>query len=126
MTNLYLENIKPEIAVGGWIARHGLTAEHYQEAFNDYVGNHGMQLVDVSGYGAATTLYAGLWVRPLRRRRGRRATASPPPSTRPRSTSSPPRATARARERLRDAPAGRASLHLPQGRDRSPGWLATA
>lgn len=68
VTNLYLDNIAPEIAIGGWIARHGLTAEQYQEAFNDYVGNHGMQLVDVSGYGAAQPLYAALWVK----------TASPP------------------------------------------------
>jgi hypothetical protein len=68
VTNIYLDNIAPEIPVGGWIARHGLSAEQYQEAFNDYVGNHGMQLMDVSGYGTATTLYAALWVK----------TASPP------------------------------------------------
>lgn len=68
VTNIYLDNIAPEIAVGGWIARHGLTAEQYQEAFNDYVGNHGMQLMDVSGYGTAQPLYAALWVK----------TASPP------------------------------------------------
>ncbi len=63
VTNIYLDNIAPEIAVGGWIARHGLTSQQYQEAFNDYVGNHGMQLMDVSGYGGATTLYAALWVK---------------------------------------------------------------
>ena len=68
VTNIYLDNIAPEIPVGGWIARHGLTAEQYQEAFNDYVGNHGMQLMDVSGYGTAAPLYAALWVK----------TASPP------------------------------------------------
>jgi hypothetical protein len=68
VTNIYLDNITPEIPLGGWIARHGLTAEQYQEAFNDYVGNHGMQLMVVSGYGTATTLYAALWVK----------TASPP------------------------------------------------
>jgi len=68
VTNIYLDHIKPEIPVGGWIARHGLTAQKYQEAFNDYVGNHGMQLVDVSGYGTSTPLYAALWVK----------TASPP------------------------------------------------
>ena len=51
VTNIYLDNIAPEIPIGGWIARHGLTSEQYQEAFNDYVGNHGMQLMDVSGYG---------------------------------------------------------------------------
>ncbi len=68
VTNIYLDNIAPEIPIGGWIARHGLTAAHYQEAFNDYVGNHGMQLMDVSGYAGATTLYAALWVK----------TASPP------------------------------------------------
>jgi hypothetical protein len=63
VTTIYLDNIAPEIAVGGWIARHGLTSEQYQEAFNDYVGNHGMQLMDVSGYGTATPLYAALWVK---------------------------------------------------------------
>jgi hypothetical protein len=63
VTNIYLDNIAPEIAVGGWVARHGLTAEQYQMAFNDYVGNHGMQLMDVSGYGTATQLYAALWVK---------------------------------------------------------------
>ncbi len=63
VTNIYLDNIAPEIPVGGWVARHGLTAEQYQMAFNDYVGNHGMQLMDVSGYGTATPLYAALWVR---------------------------------------------------------------
>ena len=68
VTNLYLNNIAPEFTVGTWIARHNLTSEQYQEAFNDYVGNHGMQLMDVSGYGSATPLYAALWVK----------TASPP------------------------------------------------
>jgi CubicO group peptidase (beta-lactamase class C family) len=63
VTNIYLDNIAPEIPVGGWIARHGLTSEQYQEAFNDYVGNHGMQLMDVSGYGSAAPLYAALWVK---------------------------------------------------------------
>lgn len=68
VTNLYLNNIAPEFTVGTWIARHNLTSQQYQEAFNDYVGNHGMQLMDVSGYGSATPLYAALWVK----------TASPP------------------------------------------------
>ena len=68
VTGIYLDNIAPEIPIGGWIARHNLTAEQYQEAFNDYVGNHGMQLVDVSGYGSTTPLFAALWVK----------TASPP------------------------------------------------
>jgi hypothetical protein len=63
VTNIYLDSIAPEIPVGGWIARHGLTSEQYQEAFNDYVGNHGMQLMDVSGYGSAAPLYAALWVK---------------------------------------------------------------
>jgi hypothetical protein len=63
VTQTYLDNIVPEIAVGGWVARHGLTAQQYQMAFNDYVGNHGMQLVDVSGYGTATPLYAALWLK---------------------------------------------------------------
>jgi CubicO group peptidase (beta-lactamase class C family) len=68
VTNIYLDNITTEIPVGDWIARHGLTAEQFQEAFNDYAGNHGMQLMDVSGYGSAAPLYAALWVK----------TASPP------------------------------------------------
>lgn len=68
VTGIYLNNISPEISIGGWIARHNLTAEQYQEAFNDYVDNHGMQLVDVSGYGTAASLFAALWVK----------TASPP------------------------------------------------
>jgi Bacterial tandem repeat domain 1/Beta-lactamase len=68
VTNIYVDNISPEIPIGGWIARHGLTADQYQQAFNDYVGNHGMQLMDVSGYGTAVPLYAALWVK----------TASPP------------------------------------------------
>jgi len=63
VTGIYLNNISQEIPIGGWIARHNLTAEQYQEAFNDYVGNHGMQLVDVSGYGTDTPLFAGLWVK---------------------------------------------------------------
>jgi CubicO group peptidase (beta-lactamase class C family) len=68
VTNIYVDNIAPEIPTGGWIARHGLTAEKYQEAFNDYVGNHGMQLMDVTGYGTVAPLYAALWIK----------TASPP------------------------------------------------
>ncbi len=64
VTNIYLDNIVPEIPIGGWIARHGLNAGRYQEAFNDYVGNHGMQLMCVSGYGTAAPLYAALWVKP--------------------------------------------------------------
>jgi serine/threonine protein kinase len=48
---------------GGGIARHNLTAEQYQEVFNEYVGNHGMQLVDVSGYGTTATLFVALWVK---------------------------------------------------------------
>lgn len=68
VTKLYVDNVVPEFTTGTWIARHNLTAQQYQEAFNDYVGNHGMQLVDVSGYGNATPLYAALWVK----------TASPP------------------------------------------------
>ncbi|NGZ07849.1 MAG: hypothetical protein CV088_00455 [Nitrospira sp. LK70] len=70
VTDTYVKNIVPEIPVGDWIARHGLTSARYQMAFNEYVGNHGMQLMDVSGYGSNTSLYAGLWVK----------TAAPPPS----------------------------------------------
>jgi hypothetical protein len=63
VTNIYLDNIVPEMPVGSWIARHGLTSEQYQEAFNNYVGNYGMQLMDVSGYGTSVPLYAALWVK---------------------------------------------------------------
>jgi hypothetical protein len=58
----------PPPPIGGWVARHGLPADKYEQAFNDYVGKHGMQLIDVSGYGTAAPLYAALWVK----------TASPP------------------------------------------------
>ena len=68
VTQIYVDSIAPEIAVGGWIARHGLTSEQYQEAFNNYVGVHGMQLMCVSGYGTTAPHYAALWVK----------TASPP------------------------------------------------
>jgi hypothetical protein len=63
VTNIYLDNIAPEFPIGYWVARHGLTSEKYQEAVNDYVGNHGMQLMDVSGYGTSVPLYAALWVK---------------------------------------------------------------
>jgi hypothetical protein len=68
VTQIYVDHIAPEIGVGGWIARHGLTSQHYQEAFNNYAGVHGMQLTCVSGYGSAASHYAALWVK----------TASPP------------------------------------------------
>ena len=63
VTTAYLDSIGPEIAAGGWIGRHGLSSLQYQEAFNDYVGNHGMQLKVVTGYGGTTPLYAALWVK---------------------------------------------------------------
>jgi hypothetical protein len=63
VSTAYLNNIVPEFPIGGWVARHGLTAEQYQMAFNDYVGNHGMQLMDVSGYGGGVSLYTALWVK---------------------------------------------------------------
>ena len=58
VTDIYLDHIVPELPVGAWIGRHGLTAEAYQEAFDDYIGNHGMELSCTSGYGAH---YAALW-----------------------------------------------------------------
>ncbi len=63
VSKIYLQNIGPEIGPGGWIAHHGMTSEVYQETFNDLVGNHGMQLIDVSGYGATGNLFAALWVK---------------------------------------------------------------
>jgi CubicO group peptidase (beta-lactamase class C family) len=63
VTQAYLDHIVPELGVGAWVARHGLTGEQYQETFNDLVLNHGMQLVNVSGYGAAGDRYAALWTK---------------------------------------------------------------
>ncbi|HYZ75922.1 MAG TPA: serine hydrolase [Gaiellaceae bacterium] len=45
----------------GWVARHGLTAAQYQQAFDDYV-KKGYRLELVSGYNVGgTDLYAALW-----------------------------------------------------------------
>jgi hypothetical protein len=63
VTTIYLQNIGPEIAAGGWIAHHDMTAQQFQITFNDLVDNHGMQLVDISGYGPTGNLYAALWVK---------------------------------------------------------------
>lgn len=63
VTNLYTASIGAEVGVGGWIAHHNMTGEQYQETFNNLVINEGMQLVDVSGYGATGNLYAALWVK---------------------------------------------------------------
>ncbi len=63
ITNIYLDRIAAEIPVGGWIARDGLAAEEYQEAFDDDVRNLGMELMDVSGCGSRTHLPAALWVK---------------------------------------------------------------
>ena len=122
VTNIYLDNIAPEIPVGGWIARHGLTAEQYQEAFNDYVGNHGMQLMDVSGYGDAQPLYAALWVKTAsapawQARHG--LTAADYQTTFNQLTAAGLLSCARERLRHRRRPALR--LHLPERRDRSLG-----
>ena len=44
-----------------WQARHGLTADQYQQTFNDLVGQ-GYRLVRVSGYvGRGGPRYAGIW-----------------------------------------------------------------
>ena len=44
-----------------WAARHGLTSEQYQEAF-DQMSAQGFHLVHVSGFKAGSqTLYAGIW-----------------------------------------------------------------
>ncbi|MEX5294668.1 hypothetical protein QYM41_05220 [Kocuria sp. CPCC 205268] len=44
-----------------WVARHGLTARQYQDAFNEYV-DQGYRLVHVSGYGEGDrTRYAAIW-----------------------------------------------------------------
>ena len=63
VTNIYMASIGGEIGMGGWVAHHNMTGEQYQETFNNLVINEGMQLVDVSGYGATGNLYAALWVR---------------------------------------------------------------
>ncbi len=44
-----------------FIARHGLTSDQYQQAFNQYLGQ-GYRLVHVSGYGVnGQAFYAGIW-----------------------------------------------------------------
>ena len=123
VTNIYLDNIAPEIPVGGWIARHGLTAEQYQEAFNDYVGNHGMQLMDVSGYGGSTPLYAALWVKTAsapawQARHGLTAADYQTTFNQLTGTGLPPGA----RERLCHRRRAAFRLHLPAGRHRP--WVA--
>jgi hypothetical protein len=53
-----------EFQEGAWVARHGLTSAQYQAAFDDLVGNQGMQLLDVSGYGVnGQDFYAALWAK---------------------------------------------------------------
>ncbi len=45
----------------GWQARHGLTADAYQRAFDELAGQ-GYRLVDVSGYGSnGQDRYAAIW-----------------------------------------------------------------
>jgi CubicO group peptidase (beta-lactamase class C family) len=63
VTNLYVANIAPAIGTGGWIAHYGMTAEQFQETFNNLVLNEGMELTDISGYGANGNLYAAIWVK---------------------------------------------------------------
>jgi len=63
ITKAYLKNIVAEFPVGYWVARHNLASDRYQMAFNDYVGNHGMQLMSLSGYGGTTPLFAALWIK---------------------------------------------------------------
>jgi hypothetical protein len=46
-----------------WQARHGLTSEQYQQAFDELVGQ-GFKLTHISGYGVdAQDLYAAIWER---------------------------------------------------------------
>src|SRR5262245_2084837 len=47
--------------MGAWQARHGLTAQQYQNEFNRLV-SQGYRLVDVSGYGeGGEARYAAIW-----------------------------------------------------------------
>jgi|GEM_PF-1985300 len=53
---------RDEHGTGAWEARHGLDNAHYQAAFNDMVGNQGMQLICVSGYQEnGQDHYAAIW-----------------------------------------------------------------
>ncbi|PRH83043.1 serine hydrolase [Arenimonas caeni] len=49
-------------AAADWVARHGLTADKYQEAFTEFTGK-GYRLVSVSGYdgGRGQARYAAVW-----------------------------------------------------------------
>lgn len=47
-------------AAGGRIARHGLTSEQYQSAFEDY-DKKGYRLISISGYDSGGARYAGVW-----------------------------------------------------------------
>ncbi|KAK1829979.1 hypothetical protein QBC39DRAFT_310059 [Podospora conica] len=51
-------------AVGGWVARHGLTNSQYQQAFNEYV-DQGYRLTHVAGYtlNKNQDRYAAIFVR---------------------------------------------------------------
>ncbi len=63
MSTIPNPNLQEAGLTGAWIAHHNMTADVYQQTFNDLVLNHGMQLVDVSGYGVTGNLYAALWVK---------------------------------------------------------------
>lgn len=54
----------PMPGMTGWVARHGMTSQQYQQAFDQYVGQQGYRLVDVSGYNAGGSAhYAALFVK---------------------------------------------------------------
>ncbi len=45
-----------------WQAHHDMTASEYQDRFDEYVGDEGLRLLDVSGYGVGgDERYAALW-----------------------------------------------------------------
>ena len=45
----------------GWVARHGMTAQTYQKAFDSYV-SQGYRLVDISAYSVqGKPRFAGVW-----------------------------------------------------------------
>jgi hypothetical protein len=53
----------PVPGMTAWVARHGMSSQQYQQAFDGYVGQ-GYRLADVSGYQVGSDArYAALWVK---------------------------------------------------------------
>jgi hypothetical protein len=60
----YYAAIWDKSPVGGWVARHGMSSDGYQQEFNTWVGQ-GYRLTLVSGYTLDSDhdTYAALWVK---------------------------------------------------------------